>query len=200
MSTTKNEIIYLADLWIRTKGYNAFSYTDIAVPMNIRKPAIHYYFPQKSDLGKAVIEQELERIHKLKTETDDLPGDQQLQKIAETFYRRSRQRHICLNGSLTSDFETLSPEMQDKVQEMCRSVLDQLTCSLEKGRKEGNLHFSGEAADQALLVVSGLLSSLLLARVLGEEVFDRMIDQLFMGLGSSIRVAQFPEYIPEHLK
>jgi hypothetical protein len=61
---------------------------------------------------------------------------------------------------------------------MCRTILDWMTECLEMGRKEGSLQFQGSAADRALLVVSALLSSLLLSRVLGREVFDRMLRQL----------------------
>jgi len=74
-----------------------------------------------------------------------------------------------------------------------------MTACLEKGRKEGKFYFHGDAADRALLVTSTLLSALLLSRILGREIFDRMIDQQFKDLGSALRVDQFEEDVPEHL-
>ena len=194
MKETRDQIVLLADQLIRTQGFNAFSYADIAGPMAIRRPAVHHYFPVKSDLGISVIDNELERIAHQKQEIRDLPGDQQLKSIVEAFYFHHRKGYICLTGSLTPDYMTLPPAMQHSVQQMCETTLDLAADALEKGRKEGNLQFSGTASDRALLVLSTLLSSLLLSRVLKDNIFDRMIDQLFIDLGSSIRVSQFPEY------
>lgn len=197
---TKGQIIELADQLIRSRGFNAFSYRDIAVPIDIRPPAIHHHFPVKSDLGISVIDKELQRIARQQVDFAGLPGDQRLKKIVEGFYRSSRQGSICLTGSLTPDYETLSSPMQTSIRKMCEAILELMTGCLKKGRKDGSLHFKGSAADRALLVLSALLSSLLLARVLGEEVFDKMIDQLFSDLGTPVRVAQLEEYRPEHLE
>jgi len=175
---TREHIINLAEEMIRTRGYNAFSYGDIAGVLHIRNAAIHYYFPSKMDLGIAVVDRELEKIAQSQEEWATLPGHQQLRKVVETFYGSSRKGWICLNGSLTPDYLTLPEPLQKKVKTMCQAVLDWITDCLEKGLKDGTLQFEGAPVDRALLVISALLSSLLLSRVLGKEVFDRMRDQL----------------------
>jgi hypothetical protein len=68
---------------------------------------------------------------------------------------------------------------------MCRSILDWMAACLEKGRAEGRFVFQGTPQDRALLVMSGLLSSLLLSRVLGEDIFDRMIGQLLQDINAN---------------
>jgi hypothetical protein len=68
--------------------------------------------------------------------------------------------------------------MQLMVQRMSNVVLEWAADCLEKGRSQGRLHFVGTAADRALLLLSALMSSLLLARVLGREVFDRTVNLL----------------------
>jgi AcrR family transcriptional regulator len=178
LSDTRENIVDLAEEMIRTKGYNAFSYGDIAGLLHIRNAAIHYHFPIKADLGVSVVEREIGKITRSREDWGDLPGNQQLRKIVETFYGSHRKGWICLNGSLTPDFLTLPEPLQVKVKEMCEVILDWMTNALEKGRKDGTLAFHGPAESRALLVVSSLLSSLLMARVLGKEVFTRMLDQL----------------------
>lgn len=175
---TRNHIIDLAEELIRTKGYNAFSYGDIAGVLHIRNAAIHYYFPSKMDLGAAVVDRELEKIAQSREEWSTLPAEQQLRKVVENFYGSRRRGWICLNGSLTPDYLTLPEPLQEKVKAMCQAILDWMTECLEMGLKDGTLQFEGAAADRALLVLSALLSSLLLSRVLGKEIFDRMMDQL----------------------
>jgi AcrR family transcriptional regulator len=187
MKETRDQILSLADEFIRTKGFNAFSYADIAEIMGIRKPAIHYYFPSKTDLGISVINNELGTIACEQREWTNLPGDEQIRKIVERFFSNSRKGRICLMGSLTPDYTTLPSPMQEKVREMCQAILDWVTTCLEKGRSEGRLHFHGEAKDRALLVMSGLLSSLLLSRVLGTAVFDRMIGQLLKDMNTNFQ-------------
>jgi TetR/AcrR family transcriptional regulator, transcriptional repressor for nem operon len=180
MSDTRENIIDLAEELIRTKGYNAFSYGDIAEILHVRNAAIHYYFPSKADLS--VVEREIGKIDISRGEWEELPGNLQLRKVVEQFYGSHRKGWICLNGSLTPDYLTLPVPMQKKVKQMCEAILGWMKDALEKGRKEGTLAFEGEAENRALLVVSSLLSSLLLARVLGKDVFTRMLDQLMKDL------------------
>ena len=185
MSDTRENIIDLAEELIRTKGYNAFSYGDIAGALSIRNAAIHYYFPSKADLGINVIDREIAKITSSREEWEALPGNMQLRKVVEQFYSSHRRGWICLNGSLTPDFLTLPAPMQQKVKQMCEIILAWMTEVLEKGRKDGTLAFEGEAKSRALLVISSLLSSLLLARVMGKEVFSKMLDQLLKDIEST---------------
>jgi AcrR family transcriptional regulator len=190
MSLTKDDIINLADEFIRTRGFNAFSYADIAEALKVQRPAIHYHFPTKADLGVGVIDKECQIISWQRYESKDLPGDIQLKKIVERFFDRSRKGTICLTGSLTPDYATLPLSMQLKVREMVDTILDWMTICLEKGRAEKRLHFQGKAKDRALTVISGLLSSLLLSRILGEDVFDRMIGRLLKDMDAKFRIAE----------
>jgi TetR/AcrR family transcriptional repressor of nem operon len=63
---TRNEIISTAEKLIRQKGLNGFSYSDIAGRLEIRNAAIHHYFPTKFDLGRTVIDQEVERVRQFR--------------------------------------------------------------------------------------------------------------------------------------
>ncbi|SEW43454.1 transcriptional regulator, TetR family [Chitinophaga sp. YR573] len=182
MQDTKERIIELADRLIRTRGFNAFSYKDISDPLEIKNAAVHYYFPSKTDLGIAVINQEIEKLAINKLYWATFPENEQLQFFFDVFYQRSKQGYICLMGSLSPDYETLSAAMQEKVQHMSEDVLEWVTLCLENGRKKQLFHFEGDAYNRALLVVSNMISSLLLARVTGKEVFEKISNQLLKDL------------------
>jgi len=188
MKETREHIIGLADGLIRSKGFNAFSYSNIAGIMDVRNAAIHYHFPAKSDLGIAVIDKELEEMAHFKRDWDNLRGDEQLKRLMQRFYGGCEKGVICLTGAFTSGYATFPFPLQKRVQEMCRAILDWMTDCLEKGKAEGSLQFQGDAYDRALLVMSSLLSSLLLSRVLGQGTFDRMMTQQLKDLGSSPRI------------
>jgi len=182
MSETKGKIVAMADRLVRTKGFNAFSYKDIADPLNIRNAAVHYHFPAKTDLGVEVIEQEIEKFNSSTAKWKHLPEDEQLAKLVDVFRKHNGQGNICLMGSLATDFETFSPAMQTKVQEMADGIVSWLTNCLERGRKNKRLHFKGAADARALIIMSNLQSSLLLSRVMGPSAFRRIADQLMEDL------------------
>lgn len=182
MQETKDSIIALADQLIKTKGFNAFSYKDISDPLEIKNAAIHYHFPAKADLGVAVIAHEIAQFLQKQEKWAALPEDKQLKLLFDTFNKKNREGFICLMGSLSPDYATLPAPMQEKLQEMCGKIIEWASCCLENGRNKKLFHFEGNAYDRALLVISNLLSSLLLSRVMGSKVFLRMTSQLMKDL------------------
>lgn len=189
---TRTEIVYLADKLIRSEGYHAFSFGEISAIMDIRRAAVHYYFHSKSDLGNEVVRQESFRLKLFQRQQENLSGEGQLRHLFTIFYRNSLGNSICLMGSLLPEFTTFDDVMQDSVKRLCQEIAGWIEGCLEQGRASGRLSFKGTAADRALLVVSTLLSSLLMARVLGGAVFVRMADQLLQDLGAEWRVADLP--------
>lgn len=182
MSETKDKIVSMADRLVRTKGFNAFSYKDIAAPLDIKNAAVHYHFPAKADLGVEVIDQEIEKFNHSTGKWKPLPENEQLGKLVEVFRKHNSQGNICLMGSLATDFETFSPAMQAKVQEMADGIVSWLTNCLEQGRKNKCIHFKGPAGARALIIMSNLQSSLLLSRVMGPAAFRSIADQLLEDL------------------
>jgi len=178
MSATRDKIVAMADRLVRTQGFNAFSYKDIAAPLDIKNAAIHYHFPAKADLGVEVVEQEIEKFHSQTRQWKKLPEEEQLVKLTGVFRKYSNEGNICLMGSLAPDFKTLAPAMQTKVQEMGNAIIDWLTQCLEQGRKKDRLHFKGTAHTRALLIISNLQASLLLSRVMGPSAFRHIAEQL----------------------
>jgi AcrR family transcriptional regulator len=48
-------ILDVAEALGQTRGFNGFSYADIAVQLGVTKASLHYHFPSKSDLGRALV-------------------------------------------------------------------------------------------------------------------------------------------------
>lgn len=182
MSNTREQIILLADEFIRTRGFNAFSYADIAQQLQIRNAAIHYHFPAKADLGMAVLAYEMLHMREAWKQWATLPEDVQLQKFTQSFGIKSEKNQICLMGSLSPDFITFTPAMQEKVQEMATDITVWVTDVLKRGREKGLLAYKGEPYDRALLAITSMQSSLLLARVLGPQAFETIRQQLLQDL------------------
>src|SRR5437764_12618840 len=53
---TAGRILDIAEQLVQTRGFNAFSYADIAAALNITKASLHYHFPTKAILGERLVE------------------------------------------------------------------------------------------------------------------------------------------------
>ncbi|ASZ09788.1 TetR family transcriptional regulator [Chitinophaga sp. MD30] len=183
MSDTKDKIIVLADQLIRSRGYNAFSYKDIADPLQVKNAAIHYHFQTKDALGISVIDQTIAAQEENRRKWAKLPEDQQLRLFIDAYGRRNKEEGLlCLMGALSPDYITLSPEMQLKLKEMGNIIIDWVANCLENGRKNNYFHFQGDAQDRAYMVMSNLLAALQLSRVVGKHIFSRVKQQLIKDL------------------
>src|ERR1700733_8531548 len=49
-------ILNVAERLAQTRGYNGFSYADISAQLGVTKASLHYHFPTKAELGRALIE------------------------------------------------------------------------------------------------------------------------------------------------
>lgn len=187
---TRRHIVLKADTEIRQKGYNAFRFSDIAEALSIRNAAIHYYFPSKSSLGEAVIEDELRRVEAERIDCQQITGSLGLRKLVRIFVSHQRAGEVCLNGALAGELHTLGAAMKEKFAKLQSGILAWVTAMLEKGKAEGSLHFEGEAGDRALQVLAILMGSLQLARALGAEAFTRPVNKMLGDLGAGWTVEQ----------
>jgi TetR/AcrR family transcriptional repressor of nem operon len=55
-SDSAQRILDVAERLVQTRGFNGFSYADIAEALDVTKASLHYHFPSKADLGRRLIE------------------------------------------------------------------------------------------------------------------------------------------------
>ena len=54
-SETSIQILDVAEHLVQTRGFNAFSYADVARTLHITTASLHYHFPTKAKLGERLI-------------------------------------------------------------------------------------------------------------------------------------------------
>ncbi|MEO1802679.1 MAG: TetR/AcrR family transcriptional regulator, partial [Cyanobacteria bacterium J06629_2] len=89
VNPTAQKILTVAQHNVQTKGFNGFSYRDLAVEIGIKTSSIHYHFPTKDDLALALVEAyhnafEAE-LSKIRVESGN--GRSQLKKYIQLFER-----------------------------------------------------------------------------------------------------------------
>lgn len=178
MSNTKDQILALGEELIRTRGYHAFSYKDIANQLNVKNAAIHYHFPTKAYLGVAIIQKSIDGFYALTEYWNQVSHKQQLRDVIRIYERSNDQGWCCLMGALSSATPSLPAAMRDKLGEMAQLILDRVTLILDEGKSSGQFSFKEPARRKAHIIISSLLSSLLLDRVLNENVFESITDTI----------------------
>jgi TetR/AcrR family transcriptional repressor of nem operon len=182
---TAEQILDSAERLVRVRGYNAFSYADVAGELGITKASLHYHFAGKAELGLALIRRYSDRFRQALAQIDrDVDGAAaKLAAYAELYADSLRGRRMCLCGMLAADYETLAPPLRLAVVQFFDDNERWLAGVLEEGRADGSLRFGGPANETARMIISGLEGAMLLARPYGEEGrFQRAASALFAGL------------------
>jgi TetR/AcrR family transcriptional repressor of nem operon len=52
---TRGRILDTAERLVQTRGFNGFSYADVATELGVTKASLHYHFPGKAELGEALV-------------------------------------------------------------------------------------------------------------------------------------------------
>ena len=55
-NSTRERILDSAQALAQARGFNAFSYADIATELGVKKASIHYHFPSKQNLETQLLE------------------------------------------------------------------------------------------------------------------------------------------------
>ena len=182
---TASQILDVAERLVQVRGFNGFSYANIAAELHITKAALHYHFAGKADLGEALITRYASRFAEALARADasGLGPSGKLAAYADLYLQVLRDRKMCLCGMLAAEYQTLPQPMRDAVISFFDQNESWLEAVLEHGRDEGSLQFTGSARDAARMIVSGLEGAMLIARPYGDIArFQAAAASLLAGL------------------
>lgn len=171
----------VAERLVQTRGFNGFSYADIARELGVTKPALHYHFAGKAELGEALIDRYAARFTNALEAIDAASGSApaKLTAYVDLYRQVLAGGRMCLCGMLAAEHETLPASMLDAVVRFFIGNESWLASLLEQGRDGATLAFDGPAADIAASVVGCLEGALLLARLRRDiRIFDAAATRL----------------------
>ena len=168
---TRSKLLASARQQIQRKGYNGFSYADLANDVGIRKASIHHHFSTKSDLGREVA---MEYRHDFMAALKSIMArhDSSYKKL-EAYIKLFRHtlekdRKICLCIMLAAEHESLSDPVIKEVSQFFMDNERWLTGLLEKGLAEDEFSFSGAPLDTAKLILSALEGAMVIAESMSD--------------------------------
>jgi len=188
-ANTRSRILDAGERLVQVRGFNGFSYADVAAELSLTKASLHYHFPSKAELGEALIARYAERFAQALAAIDanvTLPPAK-LDAYASLYAEVLREERMCLCGMLAAEYQTLPDPIRDAVVAFLDDNEAWLALVLEEGRKDGSLRFIGTAADTARSIVSGLEGAMLVARPYGAlERFETAAAQLLASLTGAL--------------
>jgi len=180
-SNTREQIIDKAFQLLLQRGVNGFSYRDISEPLGVKNAAIHYHFPSKMDLVKALIEQNHQVLRKGTAEFMAYggPARPQLEGMFKFALDQCNcGRPVCLAGSLAVDYDELEDEIKRANDRFMSDTLQWLTKVLETGREQSEFAFNGEASSKAVSILAAVQGSRQMARIHGVDILDSVFGQI----------------------
>lgn len=169
-SDTAAQILDVAERLVQERGFNGFSYADVAEELGISKAALHYHFASKAELGEALVERYAARFADALTQVDERMTDarEKLRAYAQLYAQVFSDERMCLCGMLAADYATLPDPMRTRVVTFFDDNEAWLVDVLEDGRAAGTVRFEGPPEAIARTLVGGLEGAMLVSRPYGD--------------------------------
>lgn len=173
---------------MQKRGYNGFSYADVAAELGVTKASLHYHFPGKAELGQALVERYAARFGQALEEIDARDGDAsaKLAAYARIYANVLREKRMCLCGMLAADYDMLPEAMRDAVLRFFDDNEAWLEEVFEQGQAEGSLRLDGSPREAARALVGGLEGALLISRPYDDPIrFETAAARLLTSLAGA---------------
>jgi len=183
---TSDRILDTAEELVQTRGLNAMSYADISERVGITKASLHYHFPSKADLVRALVERYSTRFFAVLAELEASGADpaELVRGYADIYAGVLARGRMCLCGMLASDYATLPTEAQDDVAAFFARNEQWLEGVIREGIASGRLTDTASPLDAARALLAGLEGAMLVSRPFeGTARFDAIAAALLAGLG-----------------
>jgi TetR/AcrR family transcriptional repressor of nem operon len=182
---TTTRILDASERLLQVRGYNGFSYGDVARELGVTRAALHYHFPGKAELGQALIERYATRFAGALAGLDATAPDAaaKLQGYVALYADVLGDDRMCLCGMLAAEHRTLPEPLRQAVCDFFAANTAWLRRTLEEGCADGSLHCPGTAEATASVVLGALEGAMLITRLDGDvtrfrATADHLLDSL----------------------
>jgi TetR/AcrR family transcriptional regulator, transcriptional repressor for nem operon len=165
-SPAAQKILDVAERLAQVRGFNGFSYADIAAELAVTKASLHYHFASKAALGSALIVRyqvsfaaALEAIDAKTRSARD-----RLSRYVALYDNVMRNDRMCLCGMFAAESATLPTQMQQELRRFFDANERWLTTVLEQGRGDAELSFWDPPQERARIFLGALEGAMLVAR------------------------------------
>jgi len=173
---TKTNLLNAAERVARTRGFDGFSYADLAADVGITKASIHHHFSSKATLAVALMQRYYFDLETACSEIDEeqKTGAARLEALI-TRYRGALDggQSLCLCVSFSTSTQSLSTETIAEMNRFRSMMIDWLSKTFEQGQKDGTIQTVVDPKAEAAATLPLLEGAQLAARAAqNTERFD----------------------------
>ena len=186
---TAERVLDIAERLVQVRGFNGFSYADVAAELRITKAALHYHFASKAELGAALIDRYCAKLaaNLARLATADPSAAVRLRSYVALYRNMLREGRLCLCGMLAAEFQTLPEIMKSAVMRFFTLNEVWLEEVLTAGAAAGEIQLAGSAHDAGVAIVAGLEGAMLVTRPFGDMArFEAAAGPLLAGLTGTL--------------
>jgi len=167
VSDTKEKLMDAAETAARHRGFDGFSYADLAADVGIRKASIHHHFATKAALATALIDRYSVAFDATCAEiaTSRDTGSARLEGLISRYRDAvSDGQSLCLCVAFSASIDSLPPEVIEKLKQFRAMMINWIEQFMVQGQADGSLRRLHSAADEAPVVLACLEGAQLAAR------------------------------------
>lgn len=174
--STRDRILDIAQRLIQSRGYNAFSFNDLAKELKLRTASVHYHFPTKSDLGVALVRRYRGQLHHeldwiAKSGENPLGCLEQFIAMFDRTFRSSDA--LCLSCVLSAEAPSLPKPVAAEVTRFFHDAELSLAKIFTAGKRARVMTFRGSPRAQARMLMAMIQGAMLVARGLRHRSYFR---------------------------
>lgn len=157
MPNTKIKILEIAERLTQQRGFNGFSYLDLADEIGIKNSSIHFHYKTKAVLALALVERYqrslMARLQQL--ENEETSPRKRLKQVVASFEDYIAEGKFCLCGMMAAELHSVSESVRKQLdvafEELIRWIAKQFTALELSNPRKRAISFVA-AAEGALLM------------------------------------------------
>lgn len=164
---TKTSLLNSAERAARSRGFDGFSYADLAADVGIRKASIHHHFSTKAKLSVALMQRYDRTFEAVCADIDatGATGGARLLALIELYHRAlDGGKSLCLCVSFSTSRESLPPEVIEQLSHFRAKMIGWLEATFARGQNDGTITNVVEPRPEAAAALSLLEGAQLAAR------------------------------------
>jgi len=169
VSPVREQLLEHTLVLLGTRGYNGFSYRDLAELVGVKTSSIHYYFPTKEDLALAAVQAYAANIGDSIRALDAHGAlKEQVEQYLALWRKNLGTSRVCLCGMLASEANSLPQNVLNAIQNFYSMHEAWITQRLERAVAEKGVKLPAPPAAYAMTILGALQSGLVSARLFGK--------------------------------
>ena len=170
--STRAALLKVAENQMRSRGYSAFSYADLAAKIGIRKASIHHHFPTKECLGQELIKDSISRFQSTLRSIEDADQDPlvRLRAFSCLFSISANEGLLPLCGALAAEMAALPLSLQGLTRGFFEAQLEWLEKAISEAALKNAWLLPMPPEAYAFMLLSALEGASLIEWTIGRSV------------------------------